>query len=80
VVINTTPLTEREEFWTIQHLGINEVPYKIQNRKVFVESLEALGYALIDDWSQEREFVLPFHEDLPSTLYSGMYFRHQGTH
>ena len=63
------------EYWTVQNLGINEVPYKIQNRQALIDSLRRLGYQIQDSWRKAREIEIPFHPECDVDYYHGIYFR-----
>jgi putative methyltransferase (TIGR04325 family) len=76
LIINKTPLTERPEFVTLEDLGPSACPYRIFNRRQFIDSIENLGYQLIDSW-QNAEFgcEIPFYPEHCVPKYTGLYFR-----
>ena len=75
IFINSLPAHSEQYFYTLQYLTACEVPYKIVSQKHLVESLQKLGYELVDQWRQERKLEIPFHLDLTLDCYSGFYFR-----
>jgi putative methyltransferase (TIGR04325 family) len=76
VIVSKTPLTELPDFVTLQDLGPAVCPYRIFNRVKFIESIEALGYRLIDSWANpDFQCRIPFHPDRNVASYSGLYFK-----
>ena len=76
LILNRIPVHEREEFVTIQNIGPSLCPYHIYQRGRFIESLQALGYELVDSWQcAEVTFRLLFHPEKELTAYSGFYFK-----
>ena len=77
VIVSKTPLTELPDFVTLQDLGPAVCPYKIFNRAKFVQSIEALGYRLVDSWANsDFQCRIPFHPDRSVPSYCGLYFKH----
>ncbi len=76
LIINKTPLTGQPDFVTLQDLGPAVCPYRISNRARFIDSIEDLGYELVDEW-KNAEFGchIPFYPNRSVPQYSGMYFR-----
>jgi putative methyltransferase (TIGR04325 family) len=76
LIINKTPLTDLPDYVTLQDLGPSACPYWIFNRAKFIESIQELGYELIDSWANEElSCRIPFHEDHGVSKYSGLYFK-----
>ena len=75
LTINRVPFYEGETFITLQNIGYAVCPYKIQNRQKFIESLQALGYKLIDSWVWDRTCVIPFHPERFIPSYCGFYLQ-----
>lgn len=76
IIVNKTPLTDLPEFVTLQDLGPAVCAYRILNRTKLVRSIEALGYRLVDSWSNlDFSCRIPFHPDRNIPCYSGMYFK-----
>lgn len=77
ILLNKLPLTQAPAFVSTQNIGFGSfVPHKVFNRTAFVQSIEQLGYELVDAWEvPERTFnSLGFDEDF-FDAYSGLYFR-----
>jgi putative methyltransferase (TIGR04325 family) len=55
LLVNLLPLHESEAFWTVQSIGTAFCPYRIQCRKDFIAELEALGYEVLDQWSNPEK-------------------------
>lgn len=76
LVVSKTPLTDLPEYVTLQDLGPAVCPYKILNRKQFIQSIESLGYRLVDSWSNaDFSCRIPLHPDRTVPSYSGLYFQ-----
>jgi putative methyltransferase (TIGR04325 family) len=76
LIIDKTPLTDLPEFVTLQDLGPRVCPYRIFNRARFLQSIELLGYRLVDSWiSIDFSSRIPFHPDKHVPSDSGLYFR-----
>jgi putative methyltransferase (TIGR04325 family) len=76
LIISKTPLTDLEGFVTLQDLGPAVCPYWIFNRKKFIDSIQSLGYRLIDSWANvEFSCDIPFHPERCVPGYTGLYFR-----
>ena len=76
LILNKTPLTDLAEFVTLQDLGPAVCAYRVFNRGKLVGSLDALGYRLVDSWSN-LDFAchIPFHSERSIPSYNGMYFK-----
>jgi putative methyltransferase (TIGR04325 family) len=72
--VNRIPLYEGKTFYTVQSTFGSVVPYRIQNRQEFVDSLTDLGYHLVDCWYDERELVIPFYPNRRVRGFYGFYF------
>jgi putative methyltransferase (TIGR04325 family) len=76
LIVNKTPMTDLPEFVTLQDLGPAVCPYRIFNRAKFIQSIESLGYRLVDTWANiDFDCRIPFHPDRCVPSYSGMYFK-----
>ena len=61
---------------TVQSTGRAFHAYRIYNRKQFVEGIVALGYRIVDDWSnREQHCEIPFTRGRDIDAYSGYYFQ-----
>jgi len=75
LLINRIPVWDREAICTLSDIGFNISPYKIFNRQEWVESVEQLGYRLIDDWECPGSTMsIRFHKQLRLHSYHGFYF------
>ena len=76
VFVNRVPFTDSPTYYTIQDIGSAYCPYRIENRRGFIESLEKLGYRLVDQWRCPETWcsvLLRPSRHVP--FYSGMYFQ-----
>ena len=75
ILIQRVPLWRGERFVTLQNNGAWTVPYKVENEDAFIQSLEAIGYRLIDHWRISRTLdVINSPKHLVEN-YQGMYLR-----
>jgi putative methyltransferase (TIGR04325 family) len=75
IVLNKMPVYEGESFWTVQSTGRAFHAYHLYNRAELVKSVTALGYKLVDDWSnREQHCEIPFTRGRDIDAYSGFYF------
>jgi putative methyltransferase (TIGR04325 family) len=77
LLINFIPVYDGPSFVTIQNIGTAYCAYRVFNREEFVDSLQALGYALVDSWKKPRAFDVPSHPERSFNHYTGFYFRYQ---
>ncbi len=78
VFVNRVPFSDRPTFFTIQDIGTAYCPYRITNRRQFIESLQQLGYTLVDQWKCAESWCsVLFRPSRHVQHYSGMYFRYQ---
>lgn len=76
LLVNKIPLYDGETFVTVQSTGRAFHAYRIFNRKEFVDSVLALGYRVVDDWSnREQHCEIPFTRGRDIDAYSGYYFQ-----
>lgn len=75
ILINKLPLTSGQEFVTLQNMGPAVSPYRIFQDSKFINSLETLGYRLIDRWKND-DFgcMIPFDLERSVPAFSGLYF------
>jgi putative methyltransferase (TIGR04325 family) len=73
ILINNTPVTDREGFFTLQDIGISFCPYRIHSRSELIDPLLADGYELVDSWQKERRLEVPGHPERTLEHYSGFY-------
>ncbi|MEO6803914.1 MAG: methyltransferase, TIGR04325 family [Granulicella sp.] len=78
LLINKLPTTKLPSFFTLQNMGPAVSPYKVVRRIEFVQSLETLGYRLIDGWKNpDLSCYIPFHPDHAVEEFDGFYFARQ---
>lgn len=75
LIVNKMPLYDGETFVTVQSTGRAFHAYRIYNRAEFVGEITALGYRVVDDWSnREQHCEIPFTRGRDIDAYSGYYF------
>ncbi|HEV2275802.1 MAG TPA: methyltransferase, TIGR04325 family, partial [Acidobacteriaceae bacterium] len=79
VLINRIPVWDRQALATIHDIGFCFAPYQVFNRQRFLESMQAIGYRLVDTWScPESTFSIRFRPYLRLNAYQGFYFSRAG--
>jgi putative methyltransferase (TIGR04325 family) len=77
LIFNLTPLHEKYSYFTLQSIGTAFCPYRVTAMLEFLESIEALGYKMIDHWQNpEKKCEIPFFSAHSLDHYHGFYFRH----
>jgi putative methyltransferase (TIGR04325 family) len=80
LILNKMPMYDGEEFVTVQSTGRAFHPYRIYNRARLVADVTALGYRVVDDWSnREQHCEIPFTRGRDIDAYSGYYFVREGS-
>jgi len=76
ILLNKLPIHDGEDYVTAQNIGAGcFAPVQVYNRQRFVKEVEALGYALRDQWQVlERSLHLPGFPERCVPTFSGMYF------
>jgi putative methyltransferase (TIGR04325 family) len=75
LIVNKMPMYDGETFVTVQSSGRAFHAYRIYNRGAFVAELTALGYRVVDDWTnREQHCEIPFTHGRDIDAYSGYYF------
>lgn len=76
ILINKLPLSDIPTFYTVHNMGPALTPYRIQNRKEFIDSVTGLGYDLVESWeSGDFACYIPGYPDHSVKAFSGLYFR-----
>jgi putative methyltransferase (TIGR04325 family) len=76
LLLNKLPLYDGEPFVTLENGGVHFVAEHIFNRRTFIDSIESVGYRLVDAWEDPAHSCrIPFHPDRSVPFYSGLYFR-----
>lgn len=74
LLINRLPLSQFDEYFTLQNSGTSVAPCRIANDGAFVKSLTDAGYALIDRWQcLQNNIHIPFHPERTLTHFHGLY-------
>jgi putative methyltransferase (TIGR04325 family) len=75
LIVNKMPMYDGEAFVTVQSTGRAFHPYRIYNRAAFVTDVAALGYRVVDEWTnRETHCEIPFTRGRDIEAYSGYYF------
>src|ERR1041384_952758 len=75
LIVNKLPMYDGDTFVTVHATGRAFHPYRIYNRNSFVSEVTALGYRVVDDWSnREQHCEIPFTRGRDIDAYSGYYF------
>jgi putative methyltransferase (TIGR04325 family) len=78
ILINNTPVTDRDGFVTLQDIALSYCPYRIHSRAELITPLLSMGYELVDSWQKERRLVVPGHPQRTLEHYSGFYLTRPG--
>ena len=78
IIINKLPLIDKTpSFWTIQNFGASISPYRIYNRKEFLDYFGTFGYQIVDTWEvPDLSCDIPFHPRHTISRMTGLYLRH----
>jgi putative methyltransferase (TIGR04325 family) len=75
LIVNKTPVYERQSAVTLHNMGTAFCPYHLFNRVEFISTVEALGYRLVDEWRLPGVGCqIPLHVEHSIGTYSGFYF------
>jgi putative methyltransferase (TIGR04325 family) len=75
LIVNKMPMYDGDAFVTVQSTGRAFHPYRISSRTAFVAEVVALGYRVVDDWTnREQHCEIPFTRGRDIDAYSGYYF------
>ena len=73
LLVNLTPMHERFDYWTLQNISTAFCPYHIMVRERFIAELTALGYRVVDHWTNpDKHCLIPFHPGHSLSSYDGM--------
>ncbi len=76
VVVNSTPMSDLPEYFTVNNIGTAFCPYKIQNVARFTEDMQRLGYEVVDRWQNlGKACPIPFYPQHSLDHYTGFYLR-----
>lgn len=76
LLLNILPFYEGERFVTLQNGGKVFYPSYIFNKTEFIDSIERIGYEMIDLW-ENRYFhcIIPLHPEKSGAFFHGLYFQ-----
>jgi putative methyltransferase (TIGR04325 family) len=76
LLINRLPLYDGERFVTLQNGGEVFYPQFVFNQSDFIDSIEQIGYEIIDFWEDKNTACyIPYHPNRSVSSYSGLYAR-----
>lgn len=76
LLINRLPLYDGKQFVTLQNGGMVFYPQYVFNKTEFIESLQQVGYELIDIWEDRQDSCfIPFDQGRSVSFYSGLYLK-----
>jgi putative methyltransferase (TIGR04325 family) len=75
VLVHNLPCHKNEAFWTLQNLGVCELPYYIYNLQALKAEMASLGYQLTAEWKNPRYIEIPFQRHMAVEGYLGFYFQ-----
>lgn len=76
VLLNKLPVGALPAATTLHNMGSALCPYRLFNRKQFVEGVLGLGYELVDEWANpDLGLQIPFFPERSLRAYTGFYFR-----
>ena len=79
LVLNLTPIHERDSYFTLQSVGTAFCPYRITAAGEFFRQFDELGYTLVDTWENpDKKCEIPFHADRSLERYHGFFYRRKG--
>lgn len=73
LLIHNTPMHHCKNYWTIQNLGLCELPYRIYSYTELTNTLQNIGYTKIAEWIKPRAIDIPFYRSLAIKGYMGFY-------
>jgi putative methyltransferase (TIGR04325 family) len=76
LIVNSTPMTDGAEFFTVNNIGTAFCPYKIQNVDQFVADMRRIGYDVVDRWENHgKTCTIPYHSSHDVLHYTGFYLQ-----
>ncbi len=76
LLINRMPLYDGSQFVTLQNGGKVFYPSYVFNKTEFIESLNQVGYQMVDIWEDRVDScVIPFYPEKSCPFYYGLYFK-----
>lgn len=79
LLINKQPLHAERAYITLQDTRVSFHPYRVDGRADWLAGLEALGYRVVDAWTNpEHDCRVILHPELNVPAYSGFYLEQAG--
>lgn len=76
LLINRLPLYEGPQFVSLQNGGQVFYPSYIFNKAEFIDSLNKIGYEVVDIWEDRVDYcIIPFHPEKSCPFWYGIYFK-----
>ncbi len=80
LLLNSVPAYDGPSVVTLQNIGTAFCPYRLFNRAELLQSLRAVGYELLDEWTNpEVTCTIPFHRVQPVEAYRGFLLKRRAT-
>lgn len=73
VLVHRLPVLPVDSCWTLQDLGLCEVPYRLYGERVLFNALALLGYKIVATWEHQRPVNIPFYRSHSAEKYIGFY-------
>ncbi len=75
VLIHNLPVHDDTSIWTLQNLGVCELPYRIYSSEDLKSRMLGMGYEQVATWTSPRGIEIPFNREFKILGYLGFYFR-----
>jgi putative methyltransferase (TIGR04325 family) len=78
ILLNKIPLTDGASLWTTQNISTAIAPYRIFNRREFLDYFYSWGYKEIDEWKVfDASVDIPFYPENCVPQLAGMYLSNE---
>jgi len=75
LILNKLPMTQYDDFWTLQNYGPAVTPNRLYNERKFLEYFNGHGYQLRDRWDvQDLDCIIPFYPERYLKEFAGFVF------
>lgn len=75
ILINKIPCHSQANVFTLEKIGDSVVPYRIFDSTGFIDKLQDMGYALVDQWTVQESCVRVPFTNLGEPVHFGFYLR-----
>ena len=76
VLINRSPMTDRESYVVVQRFPQVALASIIRNKAAVIEEFQRLGYTFVNEWVEPtRSLTIPLFPQYDVKAYTGLYFR-----